>query len=511
MKAIRLLVAQADAVTTNSGRADEGARRAVARLRRAGVLFAMTTRRPPRAIESLAQDLGVATPVAALGGALFFDAKRRELVEERTLPLAVATEALEIIRTFGLEPWVYRGFDWFVARADTTQVAVERTRAAFDPVVLDDLPSVLEGAVKLVGVGDGAARVAECEAELQRRLGLHVVAARTTAYAIDVTHPDANGATVVRTFARLLRVPANEIAAIGRTPEDVLLFGAAGTGIAMGDASVEVKRAARHVTSSSEQDGFAHAVERFVLHEPRHAPESLGLPPGTRACLFDLDGVLTQTAKIHATAWKRTFDALLRDRAQARGEEFVPFDPAADYARYVDGKLRRDGARSFLAARGLALGDAELEALVRRKDALFLAIVREEHVETYDGSVRFVREARDAGLKTAVVSASRNCREVLESGGIEELFDVRIDGVVAAEEHLAGKPAPDTFLAAARAVGVDPLHSAVFEDALSGVEAGRAGHFGLVVGVDRLGQADELMRHGANVVVTDLNALLGAP
>jgi beta-phosphoglucomutase family hydrolase len=237
---------------------------------------------------------------------------------------------------------------------------------------------------------------------------------------------------------------------------------------------------------------------------------SIGLPPDTRACLFDLDGVLTQTAKVHAKAWKQTFDAYLRERSQRTGEPFVPFE-TVDYTRHVDGKLRMDGARSFLASRGIQPPDEIVHDLATRKDGLLVALLHEERVETYDGSVRFVRAVRQAGLRTAVVSASKHCEDMLESGGIADLFDARVDGVVAAEQHLAGKPAPDTFLAAAHAVGVAPAQSAIVEDALAGVEAGRAGHFGYVVGVDRAGQAAELKRHGADIVVTDLATLLEQP
>lgn len=237
---------------------------------------------------------------------------------------------------------------------------------------------------------------------------------------------------------------------------------------------------------------------------------TLGLPSGTRACLFDLDGVLTRTAKVHAVAWKQVFDGYLRERSARTGEPFVPFE-VLDYTRYVDGKLRVDGARSFLASRGITLPEEELQALARRKDDLMIALLREKRVETYEGSVRFVEAARKAGLRTAVVSASKHCKEVLASAGIDGLFDARIDGVVAAAEHLAGKPAPDTFLAAAQAIGVAPSQAAVFEDALAGVDAGRAGHFGFVVGVDRAGQGVELRRHGADVVVTDLAMMLEQP
>jgi len=243
----------------------------------------------------------------------------------------------------------------------------------------------------------------------------------------------------------------------------------------------------------------------------------LGLPNAIRACLFDLDGVLTQTAKIHAAAWKEMFDAFLRERAAQTGESFEPFDPVADYDEYVDGKPRYDGVRSFLAARGIALPEgtpddppdaATVHGLGNRKNELVLAMIERQGVEVYEGSVRYVRAVRDAGLGRAVVTSSANADEVLAAAGIDDLFDVRIDGVVAAREHLEGKPAPDTFLAAARALEVAPDRAAVFEDALAGVAAGRAGRFGLVVGVDRVGQADELREHGADVVVGDLSELL---
>jgi len=243
----------------------------------------------------------------------------------------------------------------------------------------------------------------------------------------------------------------------------------------------------------------------------------LGLPNAIRACLFDLDGVLTQTAKIHAAAWKEMFDAFLRERAAQTGESFEPFEPVADYDEYVDGKPRYDGVRSFLAARGIALPEgtpddppdaATVHGLGNRKNELVLAMIERQGVEVYEGSVRYVRAVRDAGLGRAVVTSSANADEVLAAAGIDDLFDVRIDGVVAAREHLEGKPAPDTFLAAARALEVAPDRAAVFEDALAGVAAGRAGRFGLVVGVDRVGQADELREHGADVVVGDVSELL---
>ena len=245
--------------------------------------------------------------------------------------------------------------------------------------------------------------------------------------------------------------------------------------------------------------------------------QRLGLPGRIRACLFDLDGVLTQTARVHAAAWQEMFDSFLRERAARTGEPFVPFDPVADYTAYVDGKPRYDGVRSFLAARGIRLPEGNpsdpppaetVYGLGNRKNELVLALLKRDGVQVFEGSVRYVRAARDAGLHRAVVSASANCRDVLEAAGIEDLFEVRIDGIVAEQKHLRGKPAPDTFLAAAEAVGAQPAESAVFEDALAGVEAGRAGRFGFVVGVDRAGQREALREHGADVVVSDLAGLM---
>jgi beta-phosphoglucomutase family hydrolase len=229
----------------------------------------------------------------------------------------------------------------------------------------------------------------------------------------------------------------------------------------------------------------------------------LGLPDHVRACLFDLDGVLTQTAKVHAEAWKQMFDAYLRER----GGEFDPFTHD-DYDEYVDGKPREDGVRSFLESRGIDDPDELVHELGNRKNEIVLRLIHDHGVDPYEGSVRYVKAARDAGLRRAVVSSSTNCRDVLHAAGIEDLFEERIDGVVAEREHLEGKPAPDTFLAGARALGVQPAEAAVYEDALAGVAAGRAGRFGFVVGVDRVGQAEELHEHGADVVVKDLAELL---
>jgi beta-phosphoglucomutase family hydrolase len=242
----------------------------------------------------------------------------------------------------------------------------------------------------------------------------------------------------------------------------------------------------------------------------------LGLPEGIRACLFDLDGVLTQTATVHAAAWKEMFDEFLRARAEEDGAPYLPFDAASDYHRFVDGRPRYDGVRTFLASRGIELPEgarddpaaATVSGLGNRKNELVLELIERGGVSTYDGSVDYVRAARDAGLRRAVVSASENTPAVLAAAGIAELFEVRVDGVVARERGLSGKPAPDTFLAAAAELGVTPDEAAVFEDALAGVAAGRAGDFGYVVGVDRVGQAAALREHGADVVVSDLAELL---
>jgi beta-phosphoglucomutase family hydrolase len=241
------------------------------------------------------------------------------------------------------------------------------------------------------------------------------------------------------------------------------------------------------------------------------------LPDGVRACLFDLDGVLTQTAKIHARAWKQMFDGFLREWADRTGEPFHEFDRPTDYDEYVDGKPRLDGVHSFLESRGIHLPmgspsdppEAEtVHALGTRKNELVLELIDEQGVEPYEGSVRFAEAVRDLGMRRAVVSSSTNCRDVLVAADIEQLFEDVIDGVVAEREGLAGKPAPDTFLAAARILGSEPAEAAVFEDALAGVEAGRAGRFGWVVGVDRTGQAAALRDRGADVVVQDLEELL---
>jgi beta-phosphoglucomutase family hydrolase len=234
------------------------------------------------------------------------------------------------------------------------------------------------------------------------------------------------------------------------------------------------------------------------------------------AVVFDMDGVVTQTAVVHAAAWKKLFDAYLRDRAEEAGTPFVPFDEHADYERYVDGKNRYDGVRSFLASRGIELpegspddppGTDTVQAMGNDKDTYFLAQVRSEGVQPYESTVRVIHRLRDRGVAIGLVSASRNAQEVLTAAKVDDLFDARVDGVVSADLGLPGKPDPATFLEAARRLQVAPAQAAVVEDALSGVAAGRAGDFGLVVGVARAGQFDALRNAGADVVVADLAEL----
>jgi beta-phosphoglucomutase family hydrolase len=238
----------------------------------------------------------------------------------------------------------------------------------------------------------------------------------------------------------------------------------------------------------------------------------LGLPDGVTACLFDMDGVVTKTAVVHAAAWKQMFDEFLRTQP---GQ--APFDSDKDYDEYVDGKPRLDGTESFLESRHINLpagdpddkpGTPTAYGLSNRKNELVLEVLKRDGVEVYPGSRRYIDAVREAGLKTAIVSSSANTEAVLQAGGVADLFDVRVDANVAKERGLHGKPAPDTFLEAARMLGVAPAGAAVYEDALAGVAAGRAGKFGLVVGVDRVGQADALRAHGADVVVKDLADLL---
>ncbi|PRC42068.1 hypothetical protein C6A85_000000112410 [Mycobacterium sp. ITM-2017-0098] len=230
----------------------------------------------------------------------------------------------------------------------------------------------------------------------------------------------------------------------------------------------------------------------------------LGLPAGIRACLFDLDGVLTDTASVHRRAWKAMFDEFL----SSTQDPFVPFDAGADYEKYVDGKPREDGIRSFLGSRAIVADDTTVTRLGDRKNQMFNQTLHDDGVTVFDGSRRYLEAAAKAGLRRAVVSSSANTRAILELTGLDIYVETRVDGVTLREEHLPGKPAPDSFLRAAELLDVQPAEAAVFEDALSGVAAGRAGKFGLVVGVDRVGQSEALRDNGADIVVTDLGELL---
>ncbi len=249
-------------------------------------------------------------------------------------------------------------------------------------------------------------------------------------------------------------------------------------------------------------------------------PGRLRLAAGIEACLFDLDGVLTRTAEVHAAAWKQTFDAFLSERAASAGELLIPFDATGDYAAHVDGRPRADGVRAFLSSRGISLpeggpGDPSsamtVHGLANRKNELVGRLIERQGVRAYEGSVRFLKAACAAGLGRALVTSSENADVVLRAAGLDELFDVQVDGVAVRELGLAGKPAPDGFLEAARRLGVAAARAAVFEDAVAGVAAGRAGDFGQVIGVDRAAQAEALRAAGADVVVSDLAELLEAP
>jgi beta-phosphoglucomutase family hydrolase len=235
------------------------------------------------------------------------------------------------------------------------------------------------------------------------------------------------------------------------------------------------------------------------------------------AVLFDLDGVITNTANLHATCWKQMFDEYLQKRARQRGEAFCPFDLSADYRLYVDGKPRFDGVRDFLRSRRIQLSEgnpddpAEVETvhgLGNRKNDLVNHAIAEVGVEPYAGTVQFIHQLRRDGFKIAVVTSSQNCDAVLRAAKLDDLFEVRVDGNLIQAQGLAGKPAPDTFLMAAKLLGVEPIRTVVLEDAISGVEAGSNGSFGLVIGVARKGNAEELKRHGAQLVVEDLGELV---
>lgn len=252
----------------------------------------------------------------------------------------------------------------------------------------------------------------------------------------------------------------------------------------------------------------AHALKTELLNG-----ESVFSKNNCDAVLFDLDGVITTTEKIHSACWKKTFDEFLRTWASKKGEDFVPFNETDDYLEHVDGKPRYEGVRSFLLARAIKLpegntnsppGEQSVFGLGNRKNQLFTETLEKESPGIYPTSVALARHLKEAGLRLAVVSSSRNCRAVMEAAGIEDLFEVTVDGVTAAEKGLRGKPQPDTFIEAASALGIKPARSIVIEDAMAGVAAGASGEFGMVIGVARKQNEEELFSNGADMVVRDL-------
>jgi Cof subfamily protein (haloacid dehalogenase superfamily)/HAD superfamily hydrolase (TIGR01509 family) len=506
---IKLLIADVDGTLVTPDKSlTAGACAAVARLRAAGIGFTITSGRPPRGMAKLIAPLQITAPVAAFNGAVFTMPDLTTVISRRTIPPAVARGAVDYLLGQGLDVWVYQGADWFLRDRGAFRVAREISTVGFEPTVIADLGAVLEAPVKIVGASADHALVARCEAALGERLGADATAARSQPYYVDVTHPEATKGMVVRAAARFLKLSLDEVATIGDMPNDIPMLNIAGLGIAMGNAPPEVQRIARHVTLSNTEDGFAHAVDAFILGEPPLARTPLGLPPRARACLFRLDGVLGQAAQLHAAAWKQLFDDTLREHTRVSGETFIPFDALRDYHTYFDRKPALVGIRAFLDSRGIELPEPVMRGLADRKGRIFAELCGRERIETFEGALRYVRAVRAAGLKTAVVSRSRHCREALLSAGIAGLFDARVDGDFVAERHLASEPAPDAYLAAAEAVGVSSEEAVVFDDEVPGVEAGRAGHFGYIIGVDRLGREEELRSHGADIVVPDLAALL---
>jgi Cof subfamily protein (haloacid dehalogenase superfamily) len=496
---IKLLIADVDGtLVTKSKALTPRTIAAVGRLRAAGVTFTITSGRPPRGLAKLVEPLGLTAPMAAFNGAMYVKPDLTTVLAQHTIPPEVARTVVDYLLGAGLDVWVYRGNDWYVRRIDAPRVARESSNVGFEPIVVPDLHAVLEAPVKIVGVSEDHALVAAAEAELSTRLGAEAAAARSQPYYLDVTHPEANKGMVVREASRILHIPLEDIATIGDMPNDIPMLSVAGLGIAMGNSGPEVQRVARHVTATNEDEGFARAVDEFILGEPPVSRTALGLPPRARAGIFALDGVLFATAKLHAEAWKRLADHYLRRRAQASGEPFVPFDVVHDFGAHFDGKPAAKGLRSFLDARGIELLPATIQALVEQKNETLNEVLAEAHVEVYEGSLRYVQAARAAGLRTAAVAADGHCEATLRAAGVADLFDVRVEG------------APDPYAAAADALGVEREQAVVFEDELAGIETGRTDHFAWIVGVDRQGRAGELRRRGADVVVSDLSALLAA-
>jgi Cof subfamily protein (haloacid dehalogenase superfamily)/HAD superfamily hydrolase (TIGR01509 family) len=498
---IKLVIADVDGTLLTKKKVLTAAtREAVARLRARGVEFSVTSGRPPRGLASLVAPLKLTAALAAFNGGMFVKPDLTTVLSQRCIDSNVAREAIDYLLSHGLDVWVYQGADWYITKADAPRVARERSNVGFDPIVISDLRAVLDAPIKIVGISEDYALTARAEQELSQLLGTGASAARSQPYYLDITHPEANKGMVVREASRILRIPLEQIATIGDMPNDIPMLHTAGMGIAMGNAAEEVQSQARHVTKSNDEDGFAYAMDNFILGDPEQAHTRLGLPPRARACVFGLEGVLAQTADLHARAWKQMFDPLIRERATALGQPFIPFDTVRDFSAYFDSRPPAEGVCAFLASRGVEVPERTVQALVEKKLEVWNELLRHEHLEPYEGSVRYVRAARAAGLRTVVISSDRHCDTALEAAGLSDLFDARIDGI-------DGVKAFDPYLAAAKAVGVDSEDAVVFEDSVSGVEHARADHFGYVVGVDRVGQSETLKRHGADVVVSDLTAL----
>jgi Cof subfamily protein (haloacid dehalogenase superfamily) len=506
---IKLLIADVDGtLVTREKVVTARARAAVARLREAGILFTVTSGRPPRGLAGVVSELKLTTAVAAFNGGVYVQPDLTTVLSRRTLSCSAAHEVLGFLLNAGLDVWIYQGCDWWLRRPDAPHVARESRNVGFAPRVACDLRSILDEPIKIVGVSDDLAQVERCEVDLAARLGADAAVVRSQPFYLEVTHPEANKGMVVRESARILNIPLEQIAAIGDMPNDVPMLRVAGLSIAMGNAAPEVRRVARHVTASNDDEGFARGIEDFILGEPPLARTPLGLPPRARGLLFGLDGVLTQTAPVRAAAWKQLFDEYLRCRAREAEQPFVPFDPMEDLRRYFQAREPEAGIRALLESRGIELPDPTVRALARRYDDLLGDRLQVEQVETYEGSLRYLRAAREAGLRTAVVAPRDDCADVLRAAGIADLFDLWVDQADVVARRLATRPAPDAHLAAARALGLDSEETVVFETGADGVEAGRAGHFAYVVGIDRAGRGGELRCHGADVVVPDLGSLL---
>jgi Cof subfamily protein (haloacid dehalogenase superfamily) len=492
---IKLVIADVDGTLVTSTKVlTPRTREAVARLRERGVRFTLTSGRPPRGMAKIVEALGLTEPIAAFNGGVYVKSDLKTVLLQRTLPRPVAQQVVDHLLERGLDVWVYQAATWYVRRFDAFRVDRERSNVGFDPVVIDDLHSVLDEPVKIVGVSRDHALVAQCEAELTARLGAEAAAARSQPYYLDVTHPEANKGMVVREAARILQLPLSDVASIGDMANDVPMLEVAGVGIAMGNAAPEVQRAARHVTLSNDADGFAHAVDTFILGDPELSAgrTRLGLPPRTRACLFALEGVVAPTGPLRAAAWKQLFDHYLRERAHATGQPFIPFDAVRDYGRYFDGRPAVDEVRAFVRSRGVELSDSTLAALVERHATVLAERLGRERVEAYEGAARYLDAVRAAGLKTAIVCAHGVGDALLAATGLRHRFDVKADDPVAA----------------ALAVGVQAKDTAVFDDELTDIDAARREHFGYIVAVDHRDHGAELRRHGADAVVSDLSELL---